>query len=110
MVLKSPYLDKLVEYEWVLEYPLDGFDEDGSDVEARHLGLDGLDPALQQPRDARVRVVPAKKNNFLRVRKVNEYLFTVTGVEKMKWFLSLMMCDFQPRVTGGDEWLEMAPT
>ena len=70
----------------------------------------GLDPALQQSRDARVRVVPAKKNNFLLVRKVNEYLFTVTGVEKMKWFLSLMMCDFQPRVTEGHEWLEMAPS
>ena len=61
MVLKSPYLDKLVEYEWIFEYSLDGFDEDGSDVEAPYLGLDGLDPALQQPRDARVRVVPAKK-------------------------------------------------
>ena len=37
----------------------------------------------------------------------NEYLFTVTGVEKMKWFLSLMMCDFQPRVTEGHEiWKE----
>ena len=44
-----------------------------------------------------------KKDNFLRVRNVNEYLFTVTGVEKMKWFLSLMMCDFQPRVTEGHE-------
>ena len=54
-------LDKLVEYEWELEYPLDGFDDDGSDVEARHLGLDGLDPALQQPRDARVRVYLQKK-------------------------------------------------
>ena len=26
----------------------------------------------------------------------NEYLFTVTGVKKMKWFLSLTRCHFQP--------------
>ena len=25
----------------------------------------------------------------------NEYLFTVTGVKKMKWFLSLTRCHFQ---------------
>ena len=48
-------------YEWALEYPQDGFDEDGSYVEARHLGLDGLDAALQQPRDARVSVNLQKK-------------------------------------------------
>ena len=41
---------------------------------------------------------------------VNEYLFTVTGVKKMKWFLSLTRCHFQPRVTEGHEWLEMAPS
>merc|ERR1711951_86203 len=40
----------------------------------------------------------------------NEYLFTVAGVKKMKWFLSLMRCHFQPRVTEGHEWLEMAPS
>ena len=44
-------------------------------------------------------------NNQLR----NEYLFTVTGLKKMKWFLSLKRCHFQPRVTEGHEWLEMAP-
>ena len=38
----------------------------------------------------------------------NEYLFTDTGVKKMKWFLSLTRCHFQPRVTEGPEWLEMA--
>ena len=37
----------------------------------------------------------------------NEYLFTVTVVKKMKWFLSLTRCHFQPRVTAGHEWLEM---
>ena len=26
-----------------------------------------------------------------------EYLFTVTGVKKMKWFLSLMRCHFSDR-------------
>ena len=31
----------------------------------------------------------------------NEYLFTVTCVKKMKWFLSLARCHFQPRVTEG---------
>ena len=40
----------------------------------------------------------------------NEYLFTVTGVKKMKWFLSLTRCHFQPRVTEGHECLEMAPS
>ena len=40
----------------------------------------------------------------------NEYLFTLTGVKKMKWFLSLTRCHFQPRVTEGHEWLEMAPS
>ena len=39
-----------------------------------------------------------------------EYLFTVTVVKKMKWFLSLTRCHFQPRVTEGHEWLEMAPS
>ena len=39
---------------------------------------------------------------------MNEYLFTVTGVKKMKWFLSLTRCHF--RVTEGHEWLEMAPS
>ena len=38
------------------------------------------------------------------------YLFTVTGVKKMKWFLSLTRCHFQPRVIKGHEWLEMAPS
>ena len=38
------------------------------------------------------------------------YLFTATGVKKMKWFLSLTRCHFQPRVTEGHEWLEMAPS
>ena len=33
----------------------------------------------------------------------NEYLLTVTGVKKMKWFLSLKRCHFQPRVTEGHE-------
>ena len=42
--------------------------------------------------------------------KSNEYLFTVTGVKKMKWFLTLTRCHFQPRVTEGHEWLEMAPS
>ena len=37
-----------------------------------------------------------------------EYLFTVTGVKKMKWFLSLSRCHFQPRVTEGHAGLEMA--
>ena len=55
------YLDKLVEYEWIFEYSLDGFDEDGSDVEAGDLGLDGLHPSLEEPRDPRVRVVPLQK-------------------------------------------------
>ena len=39
--------------------------------------------------------------------KINEYLFTVTGVKKMKWFLSLTRCHFQPQVTEGHEWLEV---
>ena len=38
----------------------------------------------------------------------NKYLFTVTGVKKMRWFLSLSRCHFQPKVTKGHEWLEMA--
>ena len=33
----------------------------------------------------------------------NEYLFTVTGVKKIKWFLSLTT----HIVTEGHEWLEM---
>ena len=37
-----------------------------------------------------------------------EYLFTVIGVKKMKWFLSLTRCHLQPRVTQGHEWMEMA--
>ena len=37
-----------------------------------------------------------------------EYLFTVNGVKKMKWFLSLMRCHFHPRVTEGHKWLEKA--
>ena len=41
---------------------------------------------------------------------LNEYLITVTGVKKMKWFLSLTRFHFQPRVTEGHEWLEMAPS
>ena len=40
----------------------------------------------------------------------NQYLFTVTGVKKMKWFLSLTRCHFQPQVTEGHKWLEMAPS
>ena len=44
----------------------------------------------------------------------NENLLTVIGVNKMKWFLSLKRCHFQPRVTlrvtEGHEWLEMAPS
>ena len=40
----------------------------------------------------------------------NEYLITVTGVKKMKCFLSLTRCHFQPRVTEGHKWLEMAPS
>ena len=44
------------------------------------------------------------------MNKGNEYLFTVTGVKKMKWFLSLTRCHFQRRVTEGHEWLEMAPS
>ena len=39
----------------------------------------------------------------------NEYLFRVTGVKKMKWFLSLTRCHFQPRVTfqgrGKNHWI-----
>ena len=35
----------------------------------------------------------------------NEYLFTVTGVKKVKWFLSLIRSHFQSRVTEGHEWL-----
>ena len=38
----------------------------------------------------------------------NEYLFIDTGVKKMKWFLSSHEVPFQPRVTEGHEWLEMA--
>ena len=37
-----------------------------------------------------------------------EFLFTVTGVKKMKWFLSLTRCHFQPRVTEYHYQLEMA--
>ena len=54
--------------------------------------------------------------NFVVYRKIrvaelpNEYLFTVTGVKKMKWFLSVTRCHLQPRVTEGHEWLEMAPS
>ena len=59
--LSHYYLDKLVEYEWIFEYPLDGFDVDGSDVEAGDLGLDGLHPALQESRDPWVRVIPLQK-------------------------------------------------
>ena len=40
----------------------------------------------------------------------NKNLFTVTGVKKMKWFLSLTSCHFQSRVAEGHEWLEMAPS
>ena len=40
----------------------------------------------------------------------NEYLFTVTGVKKMKLFLSLTKAHFQPRATEGHEWLEMHGT
>ena len=39
----------------------------------------------------------------------NEFLFTVTGVKKMIWFWPLTRCHFQPRVTEGHKWLEMAP-
>ena len=40
----------------------------------------------------------------------NYYLFAVTGVKKMKWFLSLMRrCHFQPLVTYCHSCLEMAP-
>ena len=42
-------------------------------------------------------------------QKIYEYLFTVTGVKKIKWYLSLMRCHFQPRVTKGHPWLEIAP-
>ena len=41
---------------------------------------------------------------------LNEYLLTVTGLKKMKWFLSFRRCHFQPRVTQGHKWLEMAPS
>ena len=37
----------------------------------------------------------------------NEYLFIDNGVKKMKCTLR---CHFQPRVTEGHEWLEMAPS
>ena len=54
-------------------------------------------------------------HNFTAIKKTvpklrNEYLFTVTGVKKIKWFLSLTRCHFEPRVTEGHEWLEMAPS
>ena len=39
----------------------------------------------------------------------NECSFNDTGVKKMKWFLSLTRCHFQPPVTKGYKWLEMAP-
>ena len=39
----------------------------------------------------------------------NEYLFTVTSVKKMKWFLSVKRYHFQPQVTEAHEWIEMAP-
>ena len=39
----------------------------------------------------------------------NEYLFTVTGVKKMKWFLSVKRYHFQPQETEAHEWIEMAP-
>ena len=35
-------LDELVEYEGVLEYPLDGLDEDGLEVEAADLAPQNL--------------------------------------------------------------------
>ena len=41
---------------------------------------------------------------------IHEYLFTVTSVKKMKWFLSLTRCHFQPQVTKSHEWLEKAPS
>merc|ERR1711951_147337 len=55
------------------------------------------------------------RSHFTAVKKTlsklrNEYLFTITGVKKMKWSLSLTRCHFQPRVTEGQEWLEMAPS
>ena len=53
-------------------------------------------------------ILTAVKKTMPKLR--NEYLFTVTGVKKMKWFLSLTRCHFQPRVTEGHEWLEMAPS
>jgi len=39
---------------------------------------------------------------------INEYLFNDTGVMKMKWTLPLTRFDFQPRVTKGCQWLEIA--
>ena len=48
-----------------------------------------------------------KKKDIL---KRYEYLFTVTGVKKIKLFLSLTRRHFQPRVTEGHEWLEIAPS
>ena len=56
-------------------------------------------------------IVPLGRDFFsAKFQQQNEYLFTVTGVEKMKWFSSLTRCHFQPRVTEGHEWLEMAPS
>ena len=50
------------------------------------------------------------QKKLLPARGGHEYLFTVTGVKKMKWFLSLRRCYFQSRLTEGYEWLVMDPS
>jgi len=40
----------------------------------------------------------------------NKYLFSNTDVMKMKWSLAPTRYHFQPRVTEGHEWLEIAPS
>ena len=54
-------------------------------------------------------------NNFLRglflyKNSIMNLLFSNSGVKKMKWTLPFTRCHFQPRVTEGHEWLEMAPS